>query len=285
MNLLIRTYLTTLLAALALVACGGGGGDSSSQSGSSSSQSVVVNDCSRQTYTQVGNYSVSANNWGILSGTQGYTNCVTMKDAGNNAVSATFNWNFGNLVGTPVLAYPSVNYGAKPGQPATTTALPKALSQLNSFVVSWDYTLTHGSGSDSGNVLIDNWITSTPNHIRNTPNGYLASEGVAVELMIFLDNWGSQWATYYLKWPIVTINGKQYYFYGGLEQGSMYAASFFPVSKPGSVGSLDLVPFLNYLTANNLISNSLYFANTEFGNEIKQGSGAMTINSYSVQQK
>ena len=285
MNLLIRTYLTTLLAALALVACGGGGGDSSSQSGSSSSQSVVVNDCSRQTYTQVGNYSVSANNWGILSGTQGYTNCVTMKDAGNNAVSATFNWNFGNLVGTPVLAYPSVNYGAKPGQPATTTALPKALSQLNSFVVSWDYTLTHGSGSDSGNVLIDNWITSTPNHIRNTPNGYLASEGVAVELMIFLDNWGSQWATYYLKWPIVTINGKQYYFYGGLEQGSMYAASFFPVSKPGSVGSLDLVPFLNYLTANNLISNSLYFANTEFGNEIKQGSGTMTINSYSVQQK
>ena len=246
---------------------------------------MVVNDCSRLTYTQVGNYSVSANNWGILSGTQGYTNCVTMKDAGNNAVSATFNWNFGNLVGTPVLAYPSVNYGAKPGQPATTTALPKTLSQLNSFVVSWDYTLTHGSGSDSGNVLIDNWITSTPNHIRNTPNGYLASEGVAVELMIFLDNWGSQWATYYLKWPIVTINGKQYYFYGGLEHGNMYAASFFPVSKPGTVGSLDLVPFLNYLTANNLISNSLYFANTEFGNEIKQGSGTMTINSYSVQQK
>ena len=263
-----------------LAACGGGGGDSSSQSGSSSSQPVVVNDCSRQTYTQVGNYSVSANNWGIPSGTQGYTNCVTMKDAGNNAVSATFNWNFGTLVGTPVLAYPSVNYGAKPRQTATTNALPKALNQINSFVVSWDYTLTHGSGSDSGNVLIDNWITSTL-----TPYDYTASAGVAVELMIFLDNWGSQWATYYLKWPIVTINGKQYYFYGGLEQGSMYAASFFPVSKPGTVGSLDLVPFLNYLTANNLISNSLYFANTEFGNEIKQGSGTMTINSYSVQQK
>jgi len=262
-----------------LVSCGGGG-DSSSQSGSSSSQAVVVNDCSRLTYTQVGNYSISANNWGIVSGMQGYTNCVTMKDAGNNAVSATFNWNFGTLVGTPVLAYPSVNYGAKPRQPATTTVLPKTLSQLNSFVVSWDYTLTHGSGSDSGNVLIDNWITSTL-----TPTDYTASGGVAVELMIFLDNWGTNWATYYLKWPIVTINGKQYYFYGGLEQGNMYAASFFPVSKPGTVGSLDLVPFLKYLTANNLISNSLYLANTEFGNEIKQGNGTMTINSYSVQQK
>jgi len=260
-----------------MISCGGGGGDSSSSAPSTSQ--TVVNDCSRQTYTKLGNYSVSANNWGIPSGTQGYSSCVTMKDIGSNAVNATFNWNFNSMVGTPVLAYPSVNYGAKPKQPATTSALPKTLSQLNSFVVSWNYTLNHGGGSDSGNVLIDNWLTTTL-----TPTDYSVSGGVAAELMIFLDNWGSNWATYYLTWPIVTINGKQYYFNGGLEQGNMYAASFFPVSKPGPVGSLDLVPFLRYLTSNNLISNSLYFSNTEFGNEINQGTGTMTINSYSVQQ-
>ena len=263
-----------------IAACGGGGGDSSS-----SSKSSMSNDCSRQTYTQIGSYSVSANVWGLPAGTQGYSDCVSMTDIGNNAVSASFNWNFGSLVGKPVLAYPSVNYGAKPGQPQTNTNLPKPINQLKSFVVNWNYTLSHGAGADSGNVLIDNWITSTPNHIRNTPNNYLASEGVAVELMIFLDNWGSQWSSYYLKWPIVTVGGKQYYFYGGLGQGNMYAASFFPVSKPGPIGSLDLVPFINYLTTNNLISNNLYLANTEFGNEINQGNGTMTINSYSVQQQ
>ena len=81
----------------------------------------------------------------------------------------------------------------------------------------------------------------------------------------------------------MTINGQSYYFYDGLQYGGMYAASFFPVSKPGPIGSLDLAPFLKYLTSNNLLSGNLYVADTQFGNEINRGNGTNTINSYSVQ--
>ena len=236
---------TAVITALLLAACGGGGGSSES---SPAPKASISNNCARQTYSYISPYGASPNNWGIPVGTTGYSNCISITDIGNDTISASFVWNFGTLVGDPVLAYPSIIYGATPGQPVSNTNLPKAINQVKSLIVNWNYSLTHGAGSDSGNVLIDSWVTTTSNHLDQTPNGYLASEGIVVELMIFLDNWGSNWATYYLKWPIVTVNGQKYYFYGGLEHGGIYAASFFPVSKPGPIGSLDLAPFYAYLT-------------------------------------
>ena len=133
-------------------------------------------------------------------------------------------------------------------------------------------------------MLIDSWLISTPNHITQATNGYNQSMGVVVVLMIFLGKWGFNWATYHLKWPIVNVNGQRYYLYGGIDGKGIYAASFFTFIKPGPIGSLDLEPFYAYLTSNKLIASSLHITDVQFGNEINQGNGTMTINSYSIQQ-
>jgi Glycosyl hydrolase family 12 len=275
----IKSIALSLLV-LCLAACGGGGGGS----GGATSNHI----CNKLLYTVQGKYAGGPNIWGLDSATNtssNYTDCITLNSSGNTA-SGVLEWDFQSIVGNPAIAYPSFYYGAKPRQPNTdSTILPRLTSQINSFVVSWDYSLAHGGGLDSGNVLIDNWLTSIPN-----PTGYDPQHGLAVELMVFLDTWGSQWATYYLGWNIVTINGIQYYFQGYSEKDGtstydsnyVYRVSLFPVVNMGVHASLDLAPIIDYLTSNSYIPSNLYFANTEFGHEIKQGSGKTIINSYGV---
>jgi hypothetical protein len=264
----------TFLFCLILTACGGGGGSGGV------TPSISSNSCERFTYVLQGQYAAGPDVWGLdysSNQSNNYSACVTITSNGQNT-SAVSSWDFGSMVGNPVIAFPSVYYGAKVGSPVTVNSvLPKQINQINSFVVSWNYNLTHGQGLDSGDVIIDNWLTTIPN-----ATGYTPSEGMAVEIMIFLENWGSNWATYYLNWPIVSIEGIQYYFQATLEQNNILAVSLFPVNNLSRNSSLDLAPILKYLIDNNIVPDNLYFADTEFGTEINRGSGQHNITSYSV---
>ena len=282
---------------LALAGCGGGGSGtgattSSVSTGSSSptpvadGSSAATANCTTFTPTYVTGYGASPEAWGVTT-QMGFTNCVSISARPNGAASAQFDWNWQSFVGSPVLGYPSIFFGAKPGATSTSTSLPRLTSQLNSVIVNWNTTLTHGDGTDSGDVLLDNWITN-----RSDATDYTQDTGVAVELMVFLDNWGANWATYYLGWPVVTINGSQYYFSGAPDgnvnngqytSAAVYRASFFPVHQFDASGSLDLKPFLDYLVGQQLIPGNLYLADVEFGNEINQGTGRDVVNSFSVQ--
>ncbi len=288
--------------AFGVAGCGGGSGGGAAVAGTnagSSSPATSTNnntanaspagaDCSSFTPVVVTGYGASPEAWGVTTQT-GYTNCVSIQAQAGGAVSAEFDWNWQSFVGNPVLGYPSIFFGARPGAASTSSALPQLIGQLDSVTVNWNHALTHGSGTDSGDVLLDNWITT-----RTDASDYTQAGGVAVELMVFLDNWGANWATYYLAWPVVNINGSSYYFSGAPDGGvnngqytasAVYRASFFPVTPFGAAGSLDLKPFLDYLVNNQLIPGNLYLADVEFGNEINQGTGRDVVNDYSVQVK
>lgn len=173
-----------------------------------------------------------------------------------------------------VRAFPEVIYGAKPWDPSTTPRMPIRLSDLQELTVDFDAYMT---ASGDYNLAFNSWFTT----------GNPATEaGIAGELMIWIDrtDWTPQGSDFLAG--NVVIDGREYSLYSRRvfhtlpDRGHDYLA--FAAHEDQFSGTLEIKKFLDFLIAEGLLSESLYIAGLELGNEVLDGSGEIWFKEYRV---
>lgn len=292
--------LATLLIAVAITGCGGGGGGAggpTSQPATNSFTGAPL-DCGNYNKVRQGDYVASTSPWGvtgdmapttvdgkIVPSTFTFTDCVGIA---SNPPGVQFNskWNIPSQL--TYVIYPEIIFGLKGGFTAANSQLPRAIADVKSMVVTWDYDLVNNG--NMGDVLLESWLTSTA-----TPSGLAPYQGTMVELAIILERFGG-WISNASSFPVVTIGGRQYYMeLGNSPNGSVQAptnaysapafqfhAFFYPVALLGRTANLDVKQFADYLITNRIIPAGLFFSDVEFGNEIALGAGELKMRNFSV---
>lgn len=186
-------------------------------------------------------------------------------DPNNLANGLTFNWSYpkNNLPWTAIKAYPDVGFGASPwgrGQSDPMHVFPIQVEDLKSLKM--DYDVTYGGDKNGYNVSYDIWFTSQPNGDVST---------VTTELMIWLHKGGvNAFGKLMGTYSDENFSGKIYY----------HAPSYIAIISDTDLtsGQIDLTTVVNKLVNMGLMSSDEYLANIQFGAEVVEGAGSLTIN-------
>lgn len=271
MNIPLITKIFAVLTVL--YGCGGGGSssDSAPASGPVLAPSAVTINCTDQALIINGAYRAENNTWG--KGTlNGWSQCIGLGTGTGGALVGRWTWNWLDSGGN-VKAYPEVIFGQKPGNPSTSSALPKKISDIGVATVAYDVSSTH---TGSGNVAFDIWLTNIQN-----PSTF-AVPPITHEIMIWLEDYGGMQLGGTLL-EQVTIDGSVYDVFVGESFGAGWRyIAFRRAPSPLAVGSLNLVAFLSYIRTKNLATGDEYLASVEFGNEVISGVGETLLNAYAV---
>ena len=250
-------------------------------------------DCRTHLYTSVilvnpeinPEYGYQNNSWGSwgLYNTPApikpWSQCIGMGFSSINTVVARWIGDFGDNIRNGVRSYPEIVYGYKPTNNIDNSpSLPKVINSITSIDINWDIEIDRGNGS--GWVLLESWLS-------NTSKPYTLKSGdVNLELGIIIDCWGIN-GSCNPTGEIVNI-GKNLYIYNinsAPNPGNPNMVSFHSIKSLSGQNNIDLKLFLNFLKERNVISDSHYIDDVEFGTEIINGKGEVRVNSYSVTLK
>lgn len=197
-----------------------------------------------------------------------YTQNVFLKKG--NTWSCGWEW---DLKGENVIPfYPEIIYGLNPWwEESTTRNLPDLLSEFTSIKISFKKDF---EAKGRYNSAFDIWLCTEPDP---EPPSETNTGNIYSEVMIWIDTTETVGLT---AIRTVTIKNNTYdlYFIKGYPS---YIA--FVSRNEHWAGTINLIPFLNYLEDNNYIPAGLYISAIEFGNEIWSGKGYMKIKDYSVE--
>ena len=178
-----------------------------------------------------------------------------------------------------VKAYPEVIYGHKPWFTFSTTAdLPRPVSTIDELSVAYDVEM---QARGRYNLAFDIWVTNS---------GSPTPSAITHEIMIWVGERARAWEPYPGKRvKRVTVGGAAYdltikpHAEWLTEHGASdvtYIA--FNARAAQTSGSIDVKPFLDYLTENGHLPTDGYVASVELGNEVMHGTGELWLKSYRI---
>jgi len=221
---------------------------------------------------KVGEFFVQNNMWGKGTLTD-FEQCISKE----GELGFPVRWHWGWPEGDPsqVKGYPFIGFGQDPWRPASTTpSLPRKVADLASLSV--DYSLTLAA-EGAYNLAFDIWITSEAG-VTTPPEA-----NVTREIMIWLDSTeGAQLAPLVEE---VTIEGEAYSFHAALgATDASYTRDYlaFVKAEPEHTGSTNVVAFLTYLVENGYLTAGEYVRNVFLGNEVRFGTGELTLDEFVV---
>jgi hypothetical protein len=236
---------------------------------------IPVN-CQEGVLLAAGAYLVENNQWGKDGVYGSYSQCVGNGGvAADGSVSARWTWTWPNGP-NEVKGYPSIIYGQKPGFYSTPGSnLPRRVNDLSSVTSSWS---TRGWHSGTGQLTFDLWLQRDGAHYSS----FLATP-ITHEIMVAVEPYGGYGLNRNPAWFVeeIVINGIRYRTYkaeGFGPQGWRFLV--FQMLTPMVSGTLDFRPLFDYLKSRGFIRGDEYLASVEFGSEIEQGSGDVTVDSF-----
>jgi len=183
-----------------------------------------------------------------------------------NSFSWDWDWHT-NPTYTPV-SYPSVIFGNKPWDPqgSSTKTLPRQVSKINRLTATHDYVLkTNGRY----NVAYDLWLTEGEQ--PSIPK-------IRVEIMVWIESSGNV-----QPYGVFEAENENYALYVGKpDQGRNWSCYSFKLKHSLASTTVNLGEYIQQLMKTHGVSPDLYLADVEFGTEIWDGQGQMTIHSYQV---
>ena len=214
-------------------------------------------------------YLVSNNVWGKAEITD-YQQCISKtQQEGTTQFGWTWNWP-GN--GGQVKSYPEIIYGWKPwNSESTTPALPVKLADLKEATVTYDTSI---SATGTYNLAFDVWITQDA--VSNPDN-------ITHEVMIWPVNSGMHAAGKLVQ--EVTIGDDTYELYKGSVGHADWTYIAFVNVSPKFSGIVNIHDILKYLQQEQYLAPDAYVAAIEFGNEVIEGEGAVTLRNYAITVK
>ena len=234
--------------------------------------------CQDGAWLTSGSYAVENNQWGKGGVTGSYSQCVGIGPvAADGSVPARWTWTWPSGP-NEIKAYPGVVFGQKPGYASTSNSnLPRRLDQLSHATSSWS---TRGTHTGTGQLTFDLWLTSDPfryPRFLDTP--------ITHEIMIAVEPYDGYGLNRNPAWFVeeIVINGVRYRTYKADNFGPperKWRFLVFQMLTPMVSGSLDLRPLFDYLKARGFIQGNEYLSSIEFGSEIVEGSGDVTVDSF-----
>ena len=237
--------------------------------------SFVMN-CDYEVLLSAGSYNVQNNQWG-RGGITNYSQCVANGGvAADGSVSARWTWTWPNPPGSSeIKAYPAIVFGQKPGYaPTPNTHLPKQINTISQVTSSWS---THSSYTGTGQLTFDMWLTRDGlryDSFDHTP--------ITHEVMIAVEPYNGYGLTNRNPATFVediTINGVHYKTYK-MDGVLRWRFLVFEMQSPMISGSLDLKPLFDYLKIRGFIQGTEYLSSIEFGSEVQEGTGDVTVDSF-----
>jgi hypothetical protein len=223
--------------------------------------------------TDAGPYWAMNSTWnenGLVNGT-GFTQSLTMENPDSPNIGTTITWNWPNTpAGYNVYSYPAVFYGDYAGFNAPANNV--TAEQINSLkTLTLSQNVSFSGNTDQYDGMYDGYTTSKPDGdsstVQHEVEVYIHSPGYVQDWIEnlpqhqFTDSQG-------LQWTIAT-------------QGNIviFAPSDF---RDLTNYTTDLKGLLQAAVADGVMSGSEYFNGIALGNEPREGSGSMTINSLTV---
>jgi hypothetical protein len=223
--------------------------------------------------TDAGPYWAMNSTWnenGLVNG-QGFTQTLTMENPDSPNIGTTIAWSWPNTpAGYNVYSYPAVFYGDYAGFNAPANNV--TAEQINSLkTLTLSQNVSFSGQTDQYDGMYDGYTTSKPDGdsstVQHEVEVYIHSPGYVQDWIEnlpqhqFTDSQG-------LQWTIAT-------------QGNIviFAPSDF---RDLTNYTTDLKGLLQAAVADGVMSGNEYFNGIALGNEPREGSGSMTINSMSV---
>jgi uncharacterized protein YcfL len=234
--------------------------------------------CKYEALLTAGSYTVQNNQWGRRNLTD-YSQCVANGGvAADGSVSARWTWRWPAAT-WEVKGYPAIVFGQKPGYPVTPNSnLPMQVDATSQVTTSWS---TRSSYTGQGQLTFDLWLTRDAIH-RND----FSDVPITHEIMVAVESYGG-YGQQNPDWFVeeVTINGVRYKVYkadnfppDGGEQRFRFLV--FRMLTPMTQGTLEFKPLFDYLKARGLIQGDEYLSSIEFGSELVEGTGDVTVDSF-----
>jgi hypothetical protein len=216
----------------------------------------------------INDFILSNNVWGKVSETN-YEQCIYYESK-NNQTEMGWNWDWpgnGN-----VRAYPEIIFGLKPWSTESTSALLP--TQVNIKSITLKYAST-ASAIGQWNLAYDIWLT---NSMTPTP------ENVTHEIMIWMHTTDSITPAG-TKRGTITIGGNNFDLWVSENHNNSWTYIAFVTETTRLSATLHLNEFMNYLITNDYVSPELFISGIEFGTEIFEGIGNVSLSEYDVEVK
>ena len=294
---------------LSVSACGGGKGSSPSadtntgpvpvpsQSLSSQSASISTLSCAPDAHlTNAGNATLFNNTWNsAAAGTAAWTQCLQSRTwPATTATAATtqYGWRWSwPEAGGALFAYPSVFVGAKPWEagPGNDARFPLSLAAAQSLRLRFAAETTLTGSTSSRNLAASIWLIQTP-QVAAPP----VESDIKAEVMVWTDYTDDMVANPGSTTPRGQFTDAQGITWdiladehwgdasGGTAHTWTYVAFHIRPGQRTSAANIDLLAMLRHLVSLGLISNSLYIADVELGNELVAGQGETWLSDFSV---
>lgn len=212
-----------------------------------------------------GDYIISNNVWGKNS-LRDYSQCIFYNE---KPLRFGWAWSWPSTM-NKVHAYPEVIYGKKPWNTISTAIiLPIKIADIVSSSVEYQINI---SAAGKYNTAFDIWLTNTID---------AQVESIAYEIMIWIENSGMHPLGKHCD--TVTLDDRDYdvYLAYDLEDGK-WAYICLKTKETLLNGKIDIKEIIEYLLEADYITNDLYLASIEFGNEVMWGTGETTVSTYKV---
>lgn len=293
-----------------LGACGGGKGSSPAantpatpspdpaQTLSSQSATVSTLSCAAdQHLTGPSGVTLFNNTWNsAAAGPSTWSQCLQSRAWAATATSAAttqYGWRWSwPSAGGALFAYPSVYVGAKPWEsgPGNDARFPLSLATAQALSLRFAVETTlSGTSASSRNLAASIWLIQTPT-VAAPP----VQSDIKAEVMVWTDYTDDMVANpgtttpkgqftdaQGLTWDILADEN-----WGDASGGTTHRWTYVAFHiRPGqrtSAAHIDLLAMLQHLVSKGLISNSLYIADVELGNELVAGQGETWLTDFSV---
>ena len=272
--------------------CGGGGGSTTTtQVGPPPPSLTTHSTCSNEWpgYAvgelngpfKLGQYLIANNGFGMHQISSG-TECMNSTLLDSGGITATWNWSLVSQQGneTTVKGYQEVIYGQTPSRPdgnSTVASLPVSVASVSaSLAANIDMSV---SATGAYNTLLEMYLG--PSKSVKTVN---------TELMIIPNIIGPGTSYDRSSWPQVTIGGVNYWVNTTGVQActacvngvATWQGIQFYAQTPTFNASFPIKAFVDYVVSKGWIDSGYYLFDVEFGTENDDGSGSVTLKSYSV---
>ena len=223
-------------------------------------------------HTDAGPYWAENSTWNegnLVNGTD-FTQSVTL-DSANFPNNTTITWNWPNTpAGGNVYSYPAVFYGDYPGFPAPATDVTaEQVNNIHMLTLSQNVSLS--GQTDQYDAMYDGYLTSTP-------DGGQSDIQHEIEVYVHQPSYVQDWIANLPQHSYTDSQGMQWTI-----ASSGNIVIFAPTNGQDLTNNnIDLKGLLQAAAADGVISGNEYFNGIALGNEPREGSGSMTIHSFSV---
>ncbi len=215
---------------------------------------------------RINEFLLSNNVWGKGTETN-YEQCIYYE---SNNIQTEIGWNWDWPGNGSVRAYPEIIFGLKPwSTESTSTLLP---AQINSNQITLKYSGT-ASAIGQWNLAYDIWLT---NSITPTP------ENITHEIMIWMHKTNSI-SPAGTNRGTITIGGDNFDLWINESHNDSWTYIAFVSDTTRLSATLDLNAFMDYLISYEYVSPDLFISGIEFGTEIFEGIGNITLSEYDVE--